>query len=71
MVLLSYIQTEASLTDKLVDFFKKAQAGQIKTDLEEDEVKEVLPDLPQAGAKNFVSYFCHQEIISLRLTSAL
>lgn len=40
-------------------FFKKAQAGQIKTDLQDDdEVKEVLPDLPAAGARNFVSHSC-------------
>ena len=54
------------LSDRLIEFFKRAQAGEIKSTLDdEDEVKEVKPDLPQAGAKNFV---CRLPPITERLS---
>jgi hypothetical protein len=52
------------VAEKLVEFFKRASRGEVKATLD-DEVKEVQPHLPQAGAKNFVSI----ELANSKITS--
>eukprot|EP01127_Copromyxa_protea_P016141 TRINITY_DN4745_c0_g1_i1.p1 TRINITY_DN4745_c0_g1~~TRINITY_DN4745_c0_g1_i1.p1 ORF type:complete len:279 (-),score=47.23 TRINITY_DN4745_c0_g1_i1:157-993(-) len=61
-------QETSGTAEKLTKFFKKAQAGLVKSSLEDDEVQEIKLNFQQAGAKNFVDL---RPLINLDQTTCL